>query len=96
MKVIGRNKLDAFCVRHADARKWVEMWLADTEAASWATPQQLRNRYASACFLEGNTVIFNVKGNDYRLEVLVAYKTAVVVVQWIGTHAKYDSRNKLR
>lgn len=96
MKVVGRNRLEEFCTRHTDARKWIETWLGDVEAAAWATSQQIKERYASASFLAGNAVIFNVKGNDYRLEVTVAYRTAVVVVQWVGTHAEYDVRNKRR
>jgi len=96
MKVVGRNQLEEFCTRHTDARKWIEIWLGDVEAAAWATPQQIKERYASASFLAGNAVIFNVKGNDYRLEVTVAYRTAVVVVQWVGTHSEYDVRNKRR
>ena len=96
MRVIGRDKLEAFCARHADARRWIENWLADAEVAVWNVPQQIRKRYPAASFLAENRVIFNVKGNDYRLEVLVAYKTSVVIVEWIGTHARYDTRNKKR
>jgi len=96
MKVLGRDKLEAFCGKHADARKWIENWLADTEAATWTAPQQIKSRYASASFLSGNLVIFNVKGHDYRLKVLVAYKTSIVIVRWLGTHAEYDIRNKTR
>ena len=94
MKIIGRDKLDAHCTEHADARKPLENWLADAESANWATPQQIKDRYASASFLAGNIVIFNIKGNDYRLEAIVAYRTGVVVVNWIGTHAEYDARNR--
>lgn len=96
MKVVGRNRLEEFCNRHTDARKWIEVWLSDVEAAAWVTSQHIKERYASTSFLADNTVIFNVKGNDYRLEVTVAYRTAVVVVQWVGTHAEYDVRNKRR
>lgn len=96
MKLVGRDKLDAFCAKHATARKWIENWLADVETAPWMTPQDIKNRYPSASFLGENVVILNVKGNDYRLEVLVAYKTALIVIRWIGTHAEYDARNKGR
>ena len=47
-------------------------------------------------FLGGNIVIFNIKGNEYRLEVIVAYRTSVVVVEWVGTHTEYDVRNRRR
>ncbi|MGH8118060.1 MAG: type II toxin-antitoxin system HigB family toxin [Rhodanobacteraceae bacterium] len=96
MKIAGRDLLDDFCARHADARRWIENWLSDAEEASWATPQDIKNRYSTASFLSGNTVIFNVKGNAYRLEVICAYRTGVVVVRWIGTHTEYDERNRKR
>ncbi len=96
MKVVGRSHLAEFCSNHADARKWIEHWLSEVEQASWTAPRHIRARYTSASFLANNLVIFNVKGNDYRLEVRVAYQSSVVVIQWIGTHAEYDQRNRKR
>jgi mRNA interferase HigB len=96
MKIVGRGRLEEFCRAHANARSWIENWLADVESVAWTTPHDVKGRYASASFLGGNTVVFNVKGNDYRLEVMVAYRTGTVVVQWIGTHAEYDDRNRRR
>lgn len=96
MKVAGRQVLDAFCRRHADARAWIENWLADAESASWKTPSDVKASYASASFLADNTVIFNVKGNVYRLEAAIAYRVGVVSVNWAGTHAAYDARNRRR
>jgi mRNA interferase HigB len=96
MKIVGREKLDAFCKGHADGRKPVEIWLAEVGMSAWTTPQQVKGRYAAASLLARNTVIFNIKGNSYRLETIVAYKTGVVVVEWIGTHEEYDARNRKR
>jgi mRNA interferase HigB len=92
MRIIGRDKLDEFAAAHADARAWIENWIAISEADRWQTPRDIRDRHASASFLAGNVVIFNVKGNRYRLEVQVAYNTGVLVVRWIGTHAEYSKR----
>jgi mRNA interferase HigB len=96
MRIVGREGLDRFCSKHADARKWIASWLQEVEASTWATPQAIKDRYVNASFLEGNTVIFNVKGNQYRMEVLVAYRTGIVSVKWVGTHAEYDERNTKR
>jgi mRNA interferase HigB len=96
MKILDRERLERFCRKHADARGWTENWLAEVESAAWTSPQDIRQRYASVSFLAGGVVIFNVKGNAYRLEVTVAYRTGVVVIDWIGTHAEYDERNKQR
>jgi mRNA interferase HigB len=96
MKIAGRGVLDEFCARHGAARDWIEKWLADAEAATWAEPEDVKRRYASVSFLAGNVVIFNVKGHRYRLEVACAFRTGVVVVRWAGTHAEYDRRNRRR
>ena len=96
MKVLGRDRLELFCRRHANARRWIENWLADVESAAWTSPHDIRQRYATASFVGGGLVIFNVRGNAYRLEAGVAYRTGVVSVEWIGTHADYDERNKRR
>lgn len=92
MKLVGRELLEEFILKHADTRGWVASWVAEVELANWSNPQEIRTRYASASFLADNTVIFNVKGNNYRLETRVAYKTSIVMVLWIGTHAEYSKR----
>ena len=92
MRIVGRDKLDEFVGAHADARSWIENWLANVEAEQWKTSQDIKRSYASASFLADNVVILNVKGNRYRLEVQIAYKTGIVVVRWSGTHAEYTKR----
>ena len=92
MVIVGRDKLDEFCGAHADARPWIANWIADVEARRWQKAQDIKDSYASASFLSDDVVIFNVKGNHYRLEVQVAYKTGIVVIRWVGTHAEYTKR----
>lgn len=96
MKIVRRDLLFDFCAKHTDAKKWIENWLSDTEAATWRTPKDIKDRYGSASFLADHVVIFNVKGNEYRLEITCAYNTGVVVVRWVGTHAEYNDRNRRR
>jgi len=96
MRIVGRELLERFCGKHADARAWIERWLADVELAAWARPGDIRSQYASASFLADAVVIFNVKGNAYRLEVAIAYRTGVVSILWAGTHGEYDQRNRKR
>ena len=96
MRIVGRIILESFCRRHGDARGWIENWLADVGSATWKSPSDLKDCYATASFLTGNVVIFNVKGNSYRLETTIAYQVGIVSVSWIGTHAAYDARNRRR
>ena len=92
MRIVGREKLDEFVGVYADARPWVANWIAEVEMARWRRPQDIKERHASVSFLAGNAMYFNVKGNRYRLEILVAYNTGTVVVRWVGTHAEYTKR----
>ena len=75
---------------HADARGALDAWRKDVEGAAWSSPQDIRDRYASASFLGGNRVIFNIKGNSYRLVVKAKYQNGMVLIEWVGTHAEYD------
>ena len=94
MKLIGREELNKFTKKHSDAKGWVGAWVSEVESAQWGNPQDIKERYRSASFLANNTVIFNVKGKNYRLEVQVGYRSTTVIVKWIGTHAEYNKRHR--
>lgn len=94
MRMIGLGRLHKFCVNHADCRKWVSNWISDARAAQWKVPHDIRERYPSASFLAGSIVIFNVKGNEYRLETRIAFAVSTVAILWIGTHAEYTRRHR--
>jgi len=96
MKVIGKDILSQFVRKHSDVKNWIGCWLADVEETKWITPNDVKRRYSTASFLEKRVVIFNVKGNSYRLEVRISYQSSVVDVLWAGTHAEYDKRNSKR
>jgi len=94
MKIIGKKKLFAFIKKHVDAREWIENWIKDVEGCRWRLPQDVKDRYATASFLADRVVIFNVRGNHYRLETQIAYQVGTVAVKWAGTHAEYTQRYK--
>lgn len=89
MTLVGREKLDVFMCKHTDTRSWIENWVSDVVGSNWQNTQDIKNRYSTASFLADNIVFFNVKGNSYRLQIQVAFKTGKVIVKWIGTHAEY-------
>jgi mRNA interferase HigB len=93
MKILGMKVLFALCESHADCREWIENWIDDVGASNWRTPQDIRARYATASFLASNVVIFNVCGNNYRIETQIAYRTETILVRWGGTHAEYTRRH---
>jgi mRNA interferase HigB len=93
MQLLGLPKLEAFKETHADSRGPLNAWRSEVETTQWNGPQDVKDRYPSASFLADNRVIFNIKGNTYRLVVKVRYQNEIVLIEWVGTHAEYDKQD---
>jgi len=89
--VIARKTLREFWERHPDAREALVAWFREAELATWSSPQELKRRYPSASFLAGDRVVFNVRGNRYRIVVAIRYPLKLVFIRFVGTHAAYDA-----
>ena len=90
MHVISVKTLREYWHDHPDVEQPLKAWKAEAEKANWKTPGDIKRRYPSADFLKGNRVVFNIKGNAYRLVVKIHYNTGTVFIRFIGTHAEYD------
>jgi mRNA interferase HigB len=93
MRVVAIKCLRDFWAKHPDAEQPLKAWHEEASKANWRTPQDIKDRYATASFLRNKRVVFNVKGNDYRLVVSVAYRFDAVYVKFVGTHVQYDAIN---
>ena len=91
MRVISKATLVEFWRQHPATQPAMQAWFEDASRSNWTTPQVIKRRYASASFLAANRVVFNIKGNDYRLVVAVAYRFAAAYVKFVGTHAQCDA-----
>lgn len=89
MKIVNRKILEELKIKHADVKNQADSWLAEVETTDWSTPQDIKRRYASASFLAKNNVVFNFKGNKYRLVVKVDYLIKIVFIKNAGTHDEY-------
>ena len=90
MRIISRKKLREFWEHHSDARPSLEAWFADVKQADWKTPNDIKTVYRNASIIANNRVIFNIKGNKYRLVVVVQYTYKLVYIRFVGTHEEYD------
>lgn len=93
MRLVGRQTLEDFAAQHADSRLPLQAWIAEIEEADWSSPNDIKARYSSASFVGSNTVVFNIKGNKYRIETKVNYAVKVVLATRLGTHAEYARWN---
>lgn len=66
----------------------LDAWFDEVSKASWKNTADVKRRYATASVVK--RMVFNIKGNDYRLVVSVDFEKGIVWVKWIGTHKAYD------
>jgi mRNA interferase HigB len=90
MRIIFRKTLREFWERHPDVRQQVQAWYADTRHALWRSPSDIKAAYRNASFVGKDRVVFNLKGNDYRLVVAIRYDHGIVFIRFVGTHQEYD------
>jgi len=90
VRVISVSMLRRFWQTHADAEQSLKAWYAEVSSAVWTRPADIKAVFGSVSLLGNRRVVFNIKGNRYRLVVAVAYRQQIVFVKFVGTHAQYD------
>ncbi len=90
MRVIALSKLREFWRQHPPAEVPLRNWYAEASRATWSSPAEVKEAHRNASFVAGDRVVFNVKGNDYRLIVAMRYRQQIMYVRFIGTHREYD------
>lgn len=90
MRIVALSTLRTFWEKHADAQLALRSWYALASRAQWKTPADIKEAYRNASFTSNNRVVFNIKGNDYRLVVMVRYDKALMYIRFVGTHVQYD------
>jgi mRNA interferase HigB len=90
MHVVSVKPLREFWTKHADAEQPLKAWFREATAANWTSFDQIKARYRTADVIPGNRVIFNIKGNHYRLIVRIHYNTGRLFIRFVGTHAEYN------
>ena len=94
MRVISKQTLRQFwegSSGRSDARRALEAWHREARRATWRSPQEIKQRYATARVLKGGRVVFNICGNRYRLVVRINFGQQIAYVRFVGTHAEYDA-----
>jgi mRNA interferase HigB len=96
MIVIGTDVVESYLADHAGhkgikaARAQYEAWLDIVTRADWRNPEDVKASYPKASILKASRVVFNIKGNDYRLVARVQYQAGAVAIRFFGTHGEYD------
>lgn len=82
--------LREFWSKHPDATIPLQTWYRDVEHSTWSSPADIKVIYRDASFVKNNWVVFNIKGNRYRIIVVVINQHGVVKIRFVGTHEEYE------
>jgi len=93
VNVISRRTLAEFYAVHADSKDPLETWYKVCRSAEWRNFNEVQKAYPSADVVGDDRVVFNIKGNKYRLVARFSFRYKAIQVKWIGTHASYDGIN---
>lgn len=90
MRIVAIKNLRDFWIKFPASKSHLEAWIDEARKAQWKQPSDIKAVFRNASILKNRRVVFNIKGNDYRLIVAVAYRFGALYIKFIGTHAEYD------
>ncbi len=92
-RIFSKSTLRQFWEKHADAEQYLKTWYDTAMSSDWKSPADVKQTYANASILKSNRIVFNIKGNQYRLIAKFNFEKQWIFIRFIGTHAEYDRIN---
>jgi mRNA interferase HigB len=93
MVIIKQKTLHNYCLKYPDAKVAIAEWAEKTETSDWAHFMEIKSMFNSVDFVGDNRYVFNIKGNQYRMVVMMFFSVRTVYVRWFGTHKEYEKIN---
>jgi mRNA interferase HigB len=90
MRILSRSTLRNFWESHPDAEETLKTWYYEASHADWQSPVDVKSAHGNASIIANNRVVFNIKGNTYRLIVAIRYDIGIIFIRFIGNHSEYD------
>lgn len=92
-RIIAKSRLRDFWEKHAESEQYLKTWYDTAKSANWFSPNDVKQTYISASILKNGRVVFNIKGNSYRLVVKFNFERQWAFIRFVGTHSEYDKIN---
>ena len=89
-RIFSKGTLRDYWEKHADCEQYLKTWYDTAMNADWKSPSDVKQTYSSASILKGGRIVFNIKGNTYRLITRINFEKQWMFIRFIGTHAEYD------
>jgi len=90
MRIIAKSKIIDYYTEHPDAETALEEWYQKTKKSEWMCFADMKKTFNSVDNVGNQHYVFNIKGNNYRLVVVIKFTIKTVLIRFIGTHAEYD------
>ncbi len=89
-RIFAKSTLRQYWEKHAEVEQHPKTWYDTVMSSSWNNPAQVKNTFANSSILKNRRVVFNIKGNSYRLIAKFNFEKQWVFIRFIGTHSEYD------
>jgi len=90
-RIFSKSTLREYWEKHSETEQYLKTWYDTAMNANWKNPNDVKQTYASASILKNERIVFNIKGNSYRLIVKLNFEKQWIFVRFIGTHSEYDT-----
>ena len=92
-RIIAKKILREYWEKHSEREQYLKTWYETAKSSNWKNPNEIKQTYVNASILKDNRVVFNIKGNSFRLIVKFNYERQWAFIRFIGTHTEYDKIN---
>ena len=89
-RIFAKSTLRKFWEKYPDSEQYLKTWYDTALHAGWKSPNDVKETYANASILKNGSIVFNIKGNSYRLVVRFNFEKEWAFIRFIGIHADYD------
>ena len=89
-RIVAKSTLVEFWNKQPNSKAYLQTWYETARKAEWKNPNEIKSFYSTVSILKNSRVVFNIKGNDYRLVVKINYQKSWIFIRFIGTHEEYD------
>ncbi len=89
-RIFSKSTLKDFWLKNPDSEQYLKTWFDTAMNANWKTPNEVKQTYANASILKDSRIVFNIKGNTYRLVAKFNFEKQWIFIRFIGTHSEYE------
>jgi mRNA interferase HigB len=89
-RIVAKSTLRVFWEKYPDSEQYLKTWYDTAISSEWKTPGDVKKAYANASILKDSRIVFNIKGNSYRLVAKFNFEKQWIFIRFIGSHKQYD------